>query len=107
MHVFHIDLTVKLPNKAMTEIANVTKGGRIINNVSRNGYNKKFSLSLSPHTLKHFSNHFHFHKNMNMCYQLDLSISHRLRPQIVDHKVGLVEPDTYTIEMQIETARIQ
>ena len=42
--VFHINLTTKLPKKAMTEIANVTKGGRIINNASRNGYNRTFSL---------------------------------------------------------------
>ena len=35
--MFHINLTVNLPKKAMTEIANMTKGGRITNNASRNG----------------------------------------------------------------------
>ena len=34
--MFHINYTIKPPKKAMTEIANVSKGGRIINNGSRN-----------------------------------------------------------------------
>ena len=50
--MFHINLTAKLPKKAMTEIANMTKGGRIINNANRNGYNREDIDKYINHTIE-------------------------------------------------------